>query len=110
MIFIYSIKQGFGNRKIGITNSPKQRLQSIRTTYPKAKWAVLLPTPFVAGHLERFFHRLFKFCRVTRKGSGKTEWFRVFVFGWLVDLFITVVVGLCWFGVWLILEWIVKVY
>ena len=101
MIFIYTIRQGFGYRKIGITNKPKQRLESIQDAYPKAKWAVLLPTPFIAGIIERMFHKLLNFARVTRKGSGKTEWFQLlWPFTWVVDILITAIVALSWYGVW----------
>jgi hypothetical protein len=109
MIFIYSIRES-GKRKIGITNSPKNRLRSIRATYPRSKWAVLLPTPFVAGIIEKMFHKLFAWFRVTRKGSGKTEWFTFWPFGWVVDLVLIAVVAVSWVGVWFIFDWFVKTY
>ncbi|MCB0706786.1 MAG: GIY-YIG nuclease family protein [Saprospiraceae bacterium] len=101
MIFIYSIRQGLGKRKIGITNYPKKRIQSIRSTYPGARWALLLPTPFVAGIIERSFHEFLRFFRVTRKGSGRTEWFSlIWPITWIVDILITIVVAFSWFAVW----------
>jgi len=109
MIFIYSIKQGF-HRKIGITNNPKQRLKTIKSTYRSASFSVILPTPFVAGFIEKMFHSLLAWFRITRKGSGKTEWFRLWPFGWLVDLLITVAVLVPWWGLYLALNWLVKTY
>jgi hypothetical protein len=110
MIFIYSIRQGIGKRKIGVTNYPRQRIKSIRSTYPRARWAVLLPTPFIAYFLEKFFHRLLRFFQVTRRGSGRTEWFQlIWPLTWVVDLLITAVVAVSWLGVWkgfvLLAEW-----
>jgi hypothetical protein len=111
MIFIYSIRQGWVNRKIGITNNPKQRLKAIQRTYPKAKWALVLPTPFVAGLIEKTFHKLLKLFRFTRKGSGKTEWFVLpWPLSWIVAGLITAVVGLSWYGVYLGLKWIAENY
>ena len=101
MIFIYSIRQGLGNRKIGVTNYPRKRIRSIRRTYPRARWAVLLPTPFIALFLERIFHQFLRGFQRTRRGSGRTEWFRlIWPISWIIDILITVVVALSWWGVW----------
>ncbi|MBR9923316.1 MAG: GIY-YIG nuclease family protein [Bacteroidetes bacterium] len=101
MIFIYTIRQGLGNRKIGVTNFPRKRLKSIRSTYPRARWALLLPTPFIGYLIEKSFHKLLRLFRVTRKGSGRTEWFALmWPVTWAVDLLITAVVALAWYGVW----------
>ncbi len=59
--------------KIGISNNPKRRAKEVSHD-PKV---VMSKRFFFAETVESHLHALFKRHRVTRKGSGRTEWFKL---------------------------------
>lgn len=96
--------------KIGISNDPKRRLKEVAHK-PKI---IATYRYYCAETIEKFLHRFFGDSRKTRKGSGKTEWFRlgiieIFIVQFLLLFFkilhdlgilailIGIVVGILWF-------------
>lgn len=78
--YVYLMRGTKWMYKIGISNDPKRRLKEVAHK-PKI---VTTYRYYCAESIEKFFHKFFKDSQRTRKGSGKTEWFRLGI----IELFI----------------------
>ncbi len=75
--YVYIMRGTKWNFKIGISNDPERRLTEVSHN-PK-----LISTYrfFNAHSIEKILHTIFNRDRITRSGSGKTEWFMLGVGG-----------------------------
>ncbi len=71
--YVYLMRGTKWMYKIGISNDPKRRLKEVAHK-PKI---VATYRYYNAEGVEKFLHHFFGDSRRTRKGSGKTEWFRL---------------------------------
>lgn len=78
--YVYLMRGTKWMYKIGISNDPKRRLKEVAHK-PRV---VATYRYFCAERIEKFFHVFFKDSRRTRKGSGKTEWFRLGIVEFLI--------------------------
>lgn len=100
--FLYLLQVlGKSTFKIGITGDLEKRLEAINKSLKKNKVVVIAKVKtYNAKDKEQFLHDLFACSRITWRGSGKTEYFRL---NWLEVIF--VMIWLWWFK-WRGLIWI----
>lgn len=71
--YVYLLRGTKWMFKIGISNDPERRIKEIAHN-PKI---VCTYRYYCAEAIEKWFHKFFEDSQRTRKGSGKTEWFRL---------------------------------